>query len=227
MTAGWMADLDARYRTASGLDDRRFYSIFYSQIRPSDLLLLGLNPGGNPETWTTSDIADTGWYENGEHEYVDMDYPIAAAMRKYLVATLGLTSADEIRSIPKSNIAFRRSTSSDTMHLPIRAAVSEAAPFVEEIVGVTNPKLIVLEGTQTGRLFADAHARTWVPRSGTPVITTPNGRHSATIFNVFDALLDGGSKVVAIVIGHPSRYAARKEWSDVIHASSAVMDSLA
>jgi hypothetical protein len=226
MGAAWMADLDARYQTASGLKERRFYSIFYSQVRQSDVLVLGLNPGGDPVTWRPSDIADTGWYEDGAHEYVDMDYPIAVAMRRFLVESLGLASVEEIRSIPKSNIGFRRSSSSHTMQISMGTAVREAAPFVQEIIAAADPKLLILEGTQTGKLFADEHARTWNPRPDTPVITTPNGRHEATIFSAVEATLWNETHVVAVVIGHPSRYADRKEWSDVIRASSTVAGSI-
>lgn len=70
-----MAELDAEYRRLSGLSDRRFYSIFYSRITPSPLMILGINPGGDPATWTMSAGADEfcmGW----QHDYVDERYAI-------------------------------------------------------------------------------------------------------------------------------------------------------
>jgi hypothetical protein len=76
----FMHSIDERYRAKSGLEDRRFFSIFYSQIIPSPILILGYNPGGDPESWTSTEYAVPLSFQNGEHEYVDYDYPIAKAM---------------------------------------------------------------------------------------------------------------------------------------------------
>jgi hypothetical protein len=43
-TTLWMRDLEARYRQASGLRDRLYYTVFYSQVRPAPLLILGWKP---------------------------------------------------------------------------------------------------------------------------------------------------------------------------------------
>ena len=53
-----MKELDSEYRDRSGLTERRHYSIFYSRIPPSPLMILGINPGGNPATWTMPADAD-------------------------------------------------------------------------------------------------------------------------------------------------------------------------
>ena len=43
----FMRDLEERYKRASGLRDRSQYKIFYSPVRPADILVLGINPGGS------------------------------------------------------------------------------------------------------------------------------------------------------------------------------------
>ena len=48
----------------------------YSRIDPSDALVLGINPGGDPGTWTEDMLASRSFYENWEHEYVDCKYAI-------------------------------------------------------------------------------------------------------------------------------------------------------
>jgi hypothetical protein len=58
------------------------------------------------------------------------------------------------------------------------------------------------------------------------VITTPNGSNTATIFRTFSGELTSGVEVSAFAIGHPSRYASRREWRDVITASSAAVNRL-
>lgn len=71
-----MADSDRRYRIKSGLTERRHYSVFYSRIDPADAIVLGINPGGDPRTWTAELLASQSLYENWEHEYVDCRYAI-------------------------------------------------------------------------------------------------------------------------------------------------------
>lgn len=52
-----MRPIDEGYQMSPGLSDRRDYSIFYSQIEPNDLLIPGLNPGGDPAQWNESQLA--------------------------------------------------------------------------------------------------------------------------------------------------------------------------
>ena len=45
----FMTDLDARFQRASGLSDRRFYSIFYSRLCRSAVMVIGIKPGGRTD----------------------------------------------------------------------------------------------------------------------------------------------------------------------------------
>ena len=57
-----MCDLDHEYRIVSGLNDRRYYEIFYSHLHPLPLLVLGQNPGG--ETDGTDLVESESFFEN-------------------------------------------------------------------------------------------------------------------------------------------------------------------
>lgn len=50
-TPVFMKSLDKRYREIAGLSDPRYYKIFYSRIDPADILVVGINPAGDPQTW--------------------------------------------------------------------------------------------------------------------------------------------------------------------------------
>jgi hypothetical protein len=74
----FMKELDGQYRERSGLTERRYYSIFYSRIPSSPLMILGINPGGNPTTWTMPMGADefcSAW----QHDYVDERHATVAS----------------------------------------------------------------------------------------------------------------------------------------------------
>ena len=44
----FMRDLELRYKKISGLTDRSQYKIFYGPVRQAQILVLGINPGGDP-----------------------------------------------------------------------------------------------------------------------------------------------------------------------------------
>lgn len=152
-TTDFMIDIDSRYRLTTGLTERRFYSIFYSRVEKCDLFILGYNPGGNPDSWSDAELASTTYFEDYEHEYVDQDYKIAKAMRVFLTNVLSLDSSEKIRRIPKSNIIFRRSRSSNNLGMSKNLAIHEAKPFVEQMLIRAKPNAILLEGKETYDLF--------------------------------------------------------------------------
>ena len=85
-----MQEIEIRYQERSGLRDRNSYTIYYSQICPSDVLVLGTNPGGSPNDPSSIICASTRYYENWEHEYVDSHYPIQVVMNPLLKNVLGV-----------------------------------------------------------------------------------------------------------------------------------------
>lgn len=43
-----MKDIEHRYQEVSGLQDRSACKIFYGPVRPAPVMVLGINPGGDP-----------------------------------------------------------------------------------------------------------------------------------------------------------------------------------
>jgi hypothetical protein len=223
----WMRQLDTDYRKATGLEARADYSIFYSQVAPSPILILGWNPGGDPATWTEEALASSSLYEHGEHEYVDCHYRIARVMRELLEEALDLDGFEPIRKIPKSNIIFRRSRAMDGLSLSDAEALDEAQPFVQRIIRHTNPELILLEGMGTFDRFLRRYCSdVRVDPDDTP-ITTPNGPGRATIFQSASAIPKAlGRPVTVLGLGHPSRYGGRREWPEVTKRCKAHLRSV-
>jgi hypothetical protein len=77
-------DLESRYRIASGLPDRSQYKIFYGALHPAEILVLGINPGGDPTEIPPGGPgtgASPSYYENDEHDLLGL-----RLARKYRVA---------------------------------------------------------------------------------------------------------------------------------------------
>jgi hypothetical protein len=221
----FMQGLDARFRAASGLHERRYYSIFYSSIQRSQLLILGWNPGGHPENWDEAQLASRTFYENGEHEYVDCHYKLAVAMRSLLVTVLGMSSPEEIRSIPKGNLIFRRSMGQGTLPKNERAALEECRQFVEEILSLVSPSHILLEGMTTLEAFENIYCREVAKELDGASIVTPNGARQARIYRADSAHLKClGKRVTLIGIGHPSKFSGRREWAEVIGRTRSMLE---
>jgi hypothetical protein len=90
------------------------------------------------------------------------------------------------------------------------------------IAGVLAPHVLVfcsgfLEGIVTLDQFEKLYCDTVSRFVDDPAITTPNGRNEATVFR-----LDRGSvrrlgrEATLIGLGHPSKYAGRAEWRQVV-----------
>lgn len=224
----FMRSIDARYRAQSGLTERRLYSIFYSQILPSRVMILGFNPGGDPETWDESLLASPSYYEGGEHEYVDCNYPLAVAMRIFLQDALSLPSVAAIRRIPKSNLIFRRSSGHDSLSLPAGQAMDEALPFVEEMLCRVQPNFVILEGVVTLDKFIKRYCVGEVRQMRGVDISTPNGRHPACLFRAVQAGVRClGRDATLIGLGHPSKYAGRAEWRAVVAQAKTLFGDVA
>ena len=152
---GW----ESRYRRLSGLKNRSRYAMFYCPVRPAPFLVLGINPGGDPNDVLADGVrlrsdpsgrgaASARYYENNEHSMLDCDWPENAIVC-LLAEILGDRKAIRERVV-KTNLAFRRSPGTDcfkTFHgMTLNRAYREAAPFIREIVEVVKPKLVLLEG---------------------------------------------------------------------------------
>src|SRR4051812_44664282 len=154
-----MRAIDAGYRAAAGITERRLYKIFHSRLHPFPLLVLGQNPGG--ETDGTDLSASDSFFEDWEHDYVrfrnDTRYALAQPMCKLLAASLGTNSTDALRQVPASNVLFRRSRNSATLDLNASAAAAEAKMGVDQVLRMVQPRVVLLISNTAFDLFKRFH----------------------------------------------------------------------
>lgn len=215
----FMRTLDEEFRQTSGLAERRLYKIFYSRIHAFPFLVLGQNPGG--ETDGTDLVAPESYFENWEHDYVDFrhhpNYRLAGPMCELLEYALQTNSEDVLRRIPATNVAFRRSRNTDTLTTSVRASALETQSALGRIIQKVNPKLILLISKTAYDWFIKIHCghATLVEKLESRVFT-PNGGNMACIFAEADAEVSVlARKIKLVMVGHPSKYSPRSEWSAV------------
>ena len=147
----FMRDLEERYKVASGRANRAHYKIFYGLVRPAKILVLGINPAGSPAD-TAPDgarhlsgkpaAASATFYENDECDLLDCEWKENTGLKKLLVPLLS-NDVESIRtSVVKTNIAFWRVPKVSGFDL--LTAKAEAQPFLDEIIGVVRPQLVLL-----------------------------------------------------------------------------------
>lgn len=225
-----MHDFDSRYRLASGLDDRRFYKIFYSHVHPFPLLVLGQNPGG--ETDGTDMAASDSFFENWEHDYVcfrhTADYALARPMCELLSQALDTRSIDALRQVPASNMVFRRSRNTAKLNVSMPAAAKEAKPFIAELIQFVNPRCILLISKTAYDLFVRYQCRIGsVVEDANSKITTPNGASNACIHLQASGYVEAlGRDMPLLMVGHPSKYSSRTEWPSVVAGLRAALEKL-
>jgi len=212
--------IERRYRAASGFKNRKFYKIYYSHIHPFPILVLGLNPGGVPNS--TYLAASDSYYENWEHDYVKFQrnrkYHIAKPTIDLLSSALDTKSANTLRQIPATNIIFRRSRSSDQLSQSIPKAFGEARPFLEALVEIVAPEVILFLSKTAYDHFTHKMC-TNLREDENPRLITPNGRSKATLFLAATGHLPCLARDVRLLAtSHPSKYASRSEWPKVSKA---------
>ena len=219
-----MQEIDIGFRAVSGITERRYYKIFYSHIHPFPLLVLGQNPGG--ETDGTDLAASDTYFENWEHDYLrfrnDSRYALARPACALLAAALQTTAIDTLRQVPATNVIFRRSRNTESLNLSPDKAAAESAPALRRILEIVNPRAVLLIANTAYKLFKKLHCEPGsVKEFAEPQVFTPNGKANACIFLSAHARVIGLNRMVPLfMVGHPSKYAGRGEWPQVVEALS-------
>lgn len=218
----FMADLDRRFREVSGLSDRRDYSIFYSRLQPARVMVLGIKPGGRRDG--THQLASHGFYEGWEHEYVDMNYPIARVMRAALMKALGASSPDQLRGVPKSNVIFHRAPCVDAFTpAEMRAYAAMEAPFLAEMLAFVRPEAIILEGLEARNLFV-RHQCTDVHEDVDRRIEGMRRGRMSRFFVQEEAYVPVlGRRISLLTLGHPSHFGHLPDWRRAVSAMAEML----
>jgi hypothetical protein len=224
----FMRDLEARYRDASGLADRSHYKIFYGLVKPAPVLILGINPGGDP-TKTQPDgrkhhdgrdaSASSSFHEGGECDLLDCVWPGNVGLKKLLVPLLDGNEAAIRGAVVQTNLAFRRSARKTDIDM--KKAMLEARPFVREIAARVAPRLVVLAGASID-LFVNDHATRIEPL--VPVQRDDKVGH--IVFAASRAKVQGTqSESIVVQVAHPSQFNWTYERYDIPRRIRALLDS--
>jgi hypothetical protein len=211
MTTGMsnaMEDLESRYRSASGLLDRSQYKIFYGPLHSAEILVLGINPAGDPSNMLPDGVhhrdgagigaASASYYENDENDLLDCTWRENNIL-KLLVPLVGGDRESVRARVVKTNVAFRRS--SKVTNIDIEHAKAEAVPFLLEIVEMVKPSLVLLAGVPLED-FGAPYCEAWTP-IGDPVI---DKRIKQTVFAAARMTLQGNRTVLGVQVAHASQF---------------------
>lgn len=206
----FMRDLELDFKRSSGLVDRSAYKIFYCQVRPAQILTLGINPGGSPANTQPNGLnhlngvpaaASASFYENDEHDILDCEWRENTGLRKVLMPLLG-GDATRIRTeVVKTNLAFQRSAR--VAGLNRNTAFDQSAPFLSEIINVVKPRLVLLTGVPLHQ-FTDRF-------TGTSIILVQPERDPNVNQVVFAAakatlLRPAPQEVMVVQVAHASQF---------------------
>jgi uracil-DNA glycosylase len=218
--------IDAAFRTATELTSRDDYKIFYSRLQPSWLITIGINPGGHSNDWF--EATRTGFYDEGLHDFIEYEndarYDLARPMMQVLRAATGTKRPDVLRTIPHTNMAFRRSPDSSGFKPEHRA---EAAPFVQAILDVVRPRTIVFAGKACDQAL-DANRGFLVGQYDyEEAVPIRNGTAAIPLFRSFRSTFRRNGQAVRVVaLAHPSRYATRQRpWHETMALVEATIRS--
>lgn len=132
-------------------DDRRRFKLYYSHMHRWPVMVVGLNPGGDPRT--------TKWQKllrrRGEHDTFDRQNPFYRRLRRWLCDALPHWSVKHLRLIPQTNINFYRSKNKASQPNFARN-VRRCRPFFLRILTIVRPRIIVCLGPGTAKRVARA-----------------------------------------------------------------------
>ncbi|BBK30310.1 hypothetical protein STHU_09440 [Allostella humosa] len=194
-----MRDIERRYQAASGLKERRYYSLFYGPLAPFPLAMINENPGGSPDDFKIVDVYA------GSHEYVEGRFsgPTTLNASTLLMRLLGGDSHEIVRPVQVFNQHFRRSPGRLGAR-ERRRHVDEARPFVLECLAFARPKLLLFGGANGVQPFMTALGGTAVADDATTVMG-PNGTSPAVYYREYRLHHPLLGPMSGIGLYHPSK----------------------
>ncbi len=206
----FMRSLEEDFKARTGSRDRSEYKIFYCPVWRAPILVLGINPGGDPTRIAPDGVhyrdgrnnrasSSKGYYENGENDLVDCKWHENAGLLKLLVPILG--SSDAIRrGVVKTNLAFvRQKNTKDTK--AIERSKDQSTPFLRRILDRVLPDLVLLTGVKLHD-FGKRHCAEVIE------LTQRQVEHSVNQTIIFPARvrLSSGHRCTAVEVAHASQF---------------------
>lgn len=224
----FMRDLENRFKLATQLEARSHYKIFYGQIRQAPILILGINPGGDPENTSADGVsvssgdkasASASYFEGDEHDVLDCDWKENRGIMKLLNPLLRCDHERIRREVVKTNLAFRRSKT--VKALKVGDAIKESAPFLQEIMGVVRPELVLLTGS--GLKHFSNHFASQMMNIERP---EKHPRIGHTVFAAAKLTLKSPThEVLAVQVAHASQFSWTYERFCVVERLQTLLDA--
>ena len=144
--------------------------------------------------------ASPSYYENNENDILDCEWSENVGLRQLLLPLVSNDSSRFRDEIVKSNVAFRRSRRKSD--IDIAAAISEASPFVRQIIHRVSPRLILLTG-----VAIDAFISGLKQTQPSLIECQREPRLNQVVFGATRATLPGLSEQTLIVqVSHASQF---------------------
>ncbi len=213
-----MKNWEDRFRSDAGLVDRSQYKVFYGRIHPAPILLLGINPGGDPNEISSngassldgsrSAAASESYYENDESDLLDCSWPENKILKLInpIAATLGLSVRQDVA---KTNMSFHRSNKAKKTL--VLGQMIKAQDILSQIISVVNPRLIILSCNYLNE-FVKIHCA--ISRELQPAQRDTGVGH--IVFWPWEIVLNNSNKKCLLVqVAHASQFAWTYDRYDV------------
>lgn len=206
----FMRSLEDEFKALTGVQDRSQFKIFYCPVWRAPVMVLGINPGGDPATIAPDGVhyrdgsnrraaSSMGHCENGEHDLLDCTWDENTGLLKLLIPILGSSPAIR-RGVVKTNLAFLRSRNAKDRRA-IERSKDESAPFLRRILDRVLPDLILLTGVKLHD-FGNRHCAEVVEIAQRQEVASV---HQTVIFPARVRFL-GGHSCIAVEVAHASQW---------------------
>ncbi len=195
-----------------GLPDPNLYKVAYSPLTPSEVLLVGDSPGGDPnEPETVANYKEV--YEEGEHDFIDEDYTLAVKVRGLFTEAFGTSGVGLLRSVPVTNVSFFRSPGQPSDPI-VKLNRKKCRPYLWRIVRIIQPTLVVANGMSVFRYLQSHLSEVREIDRALPPPATGQQIYYRKVRGLFDAL--EGREVDLVGFHHLSGYRwSREKFADL------------
>ena len=137
------------FKNDFGLTNRNLFKVAYSPLKPSTVMLIGDNPGGDANVpITVANFKED--YLDGEHDFLDESYTLAVKMRELFRLAFGSNGDEILRRVPTTNVSFFRSPR-QLSNSEISRNREKCWPYIIRLLEIIGPELILCNGMSVFR----------------------------------------------------------------------------